>query len=189
MKIIFPFLVIILWISCQNSTTESTAVFESFQEPTPSLLTKHPLTTWMRKSPAEIGCLLESELSYKDSVFNCSYEEYINNGDPCDSTVEYYEGVHIPDSLFSKIHSSIKDIRLEFEHGSLRELEITFKDSILITDVKNLFDLPDTIPENVMEIHYGDNIGSKDKPINPNYTRWLTIYGFEHMGAGDVDCE
>ncbi len=97
--------------------------------------------------------------------------------------------VHIPDSLFSKINPSIKDIRLEFEHGSLREVEITFKDSMLISDIKTRFALSDTVPENIMEMHYGDNIGSKNKPVNPKYTRWLTIYGFEHMGAGDVDCD
>ncbi len=92
MKIICSLLIAIFLISCQNSTTENTPLPEIAEDQGPGFLEKYPLMTWMRKNPAEFGCMLENGLSYKDSVFNCSYEEYINNGDPCDSTEEYYEG-------------------------------------------------------------------------------------------------
>jgi len=190
MKILFSFIaVILLLISCQNSTNASNANPEKAQVQTPSLISKHPVMTWMRKSPVEIGCMFETELAFKDSVFNCSYKNYVNKGDPCKNSDAYYEGPRFPNTLANKIHPSIKEVTLNFEQGSLQELDITFNDSMLISDIKNIFKLSDTLPENVMSINYGENVDSKDKPVNPKYTRWLSLIGFEHMGAGDVDCE
>ncbi len=180
MKNILSFLALAVLFSCQNSSTESTADSEFDQDQKPGFLSKYPLATWMRKSPVEIGCMLENELAFRDSIFNCAYEDYINNGDPCKNTDTYYEGPQFPDSLVSKIHSSITNISLSFEHGNLQELDISLKDSMLITDLKTIFNLPDSLPENVMSINYGEN---------PKYTKSLALIGFEHMGEGDVDCE
>ena len=79
------------------------------------ILAKYPLVTWMRKTPVEIGCMLESEFNFKDSLFNCNYKNYVNNGDPCNKTAEYYQGIKIQAELYKKIHPSIKDISLDFE--------------------------------------------------------------------------
>jgi len=146
----------------------------------------------MRKNPAEIGCILQQELNYRDSIFNCDFKNYKNKGDPCNHEQEYYEGVHIPDSVAEKIQPFIREFLMDFEGGSLQQLSITFKDSLPIDKIKELFHLPtqkDSLPENVISIDFGENISSKDKPVNTGYTRWLVIIGFEHMGAGDVDCE
>ena len=174
--------------STSNTSNEKEPVKKEIES---AFLKKHPLATWLRKTPAEIGCMLEEEFSYKDSVFNCSYKNYENKGDPCKNTKEYYEGIEFPANLTSKISPLIKDLVFDFEHGNLREIRITFKDSIAIEKVKEIFNLPvkKDFPENIMDIYYGENVYSKDKPVNPNYTRWLNIVGFEHMGAGDVDCE
>lgn len=157
-----------------------------------SFLSRYPLLTWARKTPVEIGCMLENEFSYRDTIFNCNYKNYVNNGDPCKNTDEYYEGINFPVELASKVNSLIENINLKFEHGNLQEISITFKESLLKNEIKQMFDLPVTrqdFPDNVMNIQYGENVLSNEKPINPNYTKWLTITVFEHMGAGDVDCD
>jgi len=157
----------------------------------PDFFTSYPLLTLLRKTPVEIGCILEKAFQYRDPVFNCSYINYVNKGDPCVKTTEYYEGLKIPAALFTKMHAAIKDIQLDFEHGSLREINITFLDSLPKEKIRAIFNLPaenSSLPDNIMSINFGDNVYSGNKPADPNFTSWLTITGFEHMGAGDVDC-
>jgi len=155
-----------------------------------SFLLRYPLLTWMRKSPVGIGCILETEFSYKDPVFNCDYKDYVNKGDPIKNTTEYYEGIKFPDSLVSKIDLSVETLELEFEHGNLREISIQFKDSILKSKISEIFELPtkrSKFPDNITDIGYGENISASNKPVNLNYTRWLTIEGFDHMGAVEME--
>lgn len=195
-KIYFVLLVAII-ISCnatpKNNTEEAgkekSLNSKDSQSFTSTFLLKHPLLTLMRKTPVEIGCILESEFNYRDPIFNCDNKTYVNKGDPANKTTEYYEGIKIPQKLIKKIHPTIKEINLEFEHGNLREIDITFEDSLMISKIREIFSLPsdlNNLPDNVVDIEYGENIFSKDKPANPNYTRWLSIIGFDHMGAGDV---
>jgi len=180
----------------QKTSTETTAdtllIAKDSSMEGPDFLIKYPLLSLLRKTPVEIGCILETEFKYRDSVFNCDYKNYVNKGDPCVKTDEYYEGLTIPAELFKKINPAIKEINLDFEHGSLRELTITFRDSLLKDKIREMFNLPaenGTLPDNIMIINFGENVFSNDKPADPNYTRWLTVTGFEHMGAGDVDCK
>jgi len=190
-RIIFALLVIIS-PGCNHAEKNDDSVARSensdstykTQKKDSPFLGKYHLTALMRKTPVEVGCILQTELSYTDSKFNCSYKNYKNNGDPCVKTEEYYEGVVIPNKIAGTIHPLIEDIDLSFEHGNLREITITFKDSVEISTVKKIFSLPKSIshyPINVTDINY--------KPTNPNYTRWLSITGFDHVGAGDVDCK
>ena len=157
-----------------------------------SFVAKYPLVTWLRKSPIEISCMLESELGYKDKAFNCGHKNYVNKGDPCKKTKEYYEGLQIPGYLAPHIYPLIKTISLAFEHGDLQDLSIEFKDSISIDLIKQIFRLPSDrghFPDNITYIYYGENVTALNKPVDPQYTRWLDIVGLDHMGAGDVDCK
>src|SRR5690606_16040310 len=157
-----------------------------------AFLKEYPLITLLRKTPPEIGCILESKLKYKDSIYNCSNKNYVNPGNPCGSDNQYYKGIKIPDSIARKIHSKFKSIELSFEHGNLQELSIVFKDSLRKTDILNTFKLPKEkteFPENIINISYGENVFSKMKPLDTLYTRWLSITGFDHIGAGELDCE
>lgn len=198
-RVIFIFLIVAIG-SCNDAGKNTSAETDSNQlvirKDTiiagPDFFTKYPLLTLLRKTPVEIGCILETVFTYRDSVFNCDHKNYVNKGDPCIKTDEYYEGINIPEALFKKIHPAIKDIKLDFEHGSLRELTITFQDTLSKDKIRTMFNLPSensSLPDNIMMINYGENIFSNNKPVDPNYTRWLTITGFEHMGAGDVDCK
>ena len=147
----------------------------------------------MRMNPVEIGCLLQTELNYRDSIFNCDYKTpYINKGDPCKKTDAYYEGPILPASVFKKMHPAIEEMHFDFEHGNLREISMTFSDSLLIDSVKAFFKLPKDnrhLPEDVMQISYGENFTSLRKPVNPKYTIFLSVTGFEHMGSADVECK
>ncbi|MEN5194910.1 hypothetical protein [Sphingobacterium faecium] len=152
----------------------------------------YPILSWAGKNPAEIGCIIEKHFDYRDSIFNCDHNNYINKGDPCVLTGAYYEGIQFPSTLTSKISPLIKDIGLSFENGSLQEIFVTFKDSIAKNKLEELFQLPKdkvNLPEDIMRIDYGDNIYSSDKPIDTNYTKWLTITTIEHIGTTDMDCE
>ena len=149
-----------------------------------TILDKYPLLTWMRKNPAEIGCILQTEIGYRDSSFNCDYKNYTNNSDPCHDETHYYEGIDFPDSLASKINPLFQQFAMDFEHGNLQQLAITFKDSMEISAVRAMFHLPPdkhTLPENVMDLDCGENYSSK--------TKLVVLTGFEHMGSGDVDCD
>ncbi len=94
--------------------------------------------------------------------------------------------------MAQKIDPSIEEVSLDFEHGSLREIRIKFRDSILINQIVRMFNLPiakENFPNNIIGISYGDNIKSNEKPTELDHTKWLTITGFEHIGSGEVDCE
>lgn len=182
--------------SCNNSSrmNNQDSVIKNLSngEEKNSLLSNYPLLTWVRKSPVEIGCMLEKELAYRDSIFNCDYKNYVNNGDPCNNTEEYYKGIVFPNELAQNIDPSIEEVSLDFEHGSLREIRITFRDSLLRNQIVQMFNLPiakENFPDNIIDISYGENTYSNEKPTNPDYTKWLTITGFEHIGYGEVDCE
>lgn len=193
------FLVLLVFCACNNGGSDTnknaagndSSTNQTKPAATTTLLAKYPLLGWARKSPVEIGCMLQGEFGYKDSIFNCSRTNYSNNGDPCKKTDEYYEGIRFPDELAAKVHPLIKEISLEFEHGSLREIAIAFKDSVATPTVQQIFALPVSpakLPDNVIEINYGDNVVSKEKPADINFTRWLTITGFEHIGAAEAGC-
>ena len=153
-------------------------------------LQKYPLVSFLRKSTVEVGCIFEQELNYRDSVFNCSNKNYVNNGGPCENTEEYYKGFQIADSIAHKIHPLIKGIDMQFEGGNLREITFNLSDSITKSKAKEVFNLPSdtTHLENITTIMYGENISACDKPVNPEYTKWISIVGFDHQGAGDVEC-
>lgn len=180
-------------LSCNNPGTDVISNIQPEAEniKMTSVLSKYPLLTWLRKTPAEIGCILEKEFDYRDSIFNCDNKNYVNKGDPCKNTDEYYEGINFPDELASKTDPAIKTITFSFEHGNLRELMLTFQDSLLKSHIMQKFDIPASkaeFPANIIEIHFGENFFSNGKPVDTAYTKWLVISGFEHIGSGDIDC-
>ena len=180
--------IITLFISCQLFAQQDAAKAKQAQS---AILSKYPLLTWLRKSPVEISCMLESQLGYQDKIFKCG-RKYVNKGDPCKKTKEYYEGIQIPPNLIAKIHPLFKNITLAFEHGDLQLITIEFKDSMSIAQLKSMFTLPagqEDFPGNVIYIDYADGERAPFKTHDEKYTNELMITGFEHLGAGDVDCK
>ena len=180
--------ILILLLSCQLFAQQDTAKAQQIRS---AMLTEYPLLTWLRKSPVDISCMLESQLGYQDRAFRCG-TKYVNKGDPCKKTKEYYEGLQIPENIVPKIHPMIKSISLSFEHGELQQVTIEFKDSMIIGRIRSLFAIPanrNQLPANVMDISYGEDLAIARRPDDLRYSSMLDITGFDHMGSGDVDCK
>jgi hypothetical protein len=187
-------IVFITFTGCNRKVKEGEGEtqIDTAAQTAPTFLSVHPVLTWMRKTPVEIGCMFQTEYGWRDSVFNCDYRNYANKGDPCNNEKEYYEGVELPDSIAQKVHPLIAQLLMDFEYGSLQQLVISLKDSMEVNKAKELFALPaskDALPDNVLSVDYGQEMVSPDKPVGANYTKAIVIIGFEHQGAGDVDCE
>ena len=145
---------------------------------------KYNLLSWSRKDVADFGCMLQSEFNFRDSKFNCDLKNYVNHGDPCFKTEAYYEGPSFPKNESQKIDANIESIGLNFEHGELQMIEIDLKNSMQKEVVQKIFSLPinnNDFPQNVMNISYSTS--------KPNEIKGFAIIGFDHQGAGDVDCD
>lgn len=137
---------------------------------------------WPRMKSNEFGCLLEKELGHRDPEFNCQSGEVKDVGDPCKNTDAYYAGPGFPAGKASRVHKLVNEVALEWEHGELREVTLSFTGKIPETDIRRIFSLPAEgaeQPENILSVSIQD--------CHKDYN-CLVVEGFEHMGAGEVDC-
>ncbi|HIH2747507.1 hypothetical protein L3V59_20765 [Burkholderia aenigmatica] len=161
---------------------------------------------WPRTSSPVFGCMLERTFGYRDKRFNCSLKQYRNTGDACKNTTAYYEGPAFPDRLAARVHPLATKVDLDWEQGRLQMVTVTLKGTWNEADVRNAFGLPRDdartptkaelrkAPGNLMDtsVQYpssptDDSLGLR--PSNPaRGTTAVMLYGFDHMGAGDVDC-
>lgn len=140
-----------------------------------TLIAATPLSQWPRMRADAFGCMLENEHGHKDATFNCAMSGYVNKGDPCTNTAAYYEGPSVP----ARLVTGARDVRAEWEHGELRALHITLTGVLLEKEAKQRLSLPATLPPNIMRIDV--QACAKDATC-------VTLEGFEHQGAGDVEC-
>jgi len=132
--------------------------------------------SWPRMGVDAFGCMMEKRFGHRDERFNCSLIGYENKGDPCNNTGEYYEGFSFPDHLVKKVHPQLSGISLSWEHGDLQMIIFSFDGEFKKEQVLNTFGLSqENPPDNIYIVNAEDNS--------------LVLIGFEHMGAGDVDCE
>lgn len=136
------------------------------------VLKKSDFTTWPRADVKEFGCFVEKEFGYKDKKFNCNLGQYVNKGDPCNNTIEYYEGPKFPKELAEKVNAKIDSIDLSWEHGLLQSVSIMFKQKYSEKDLSASFHLP---------------VGASIQDCSKTNT-CVILTGFEHVGAGDMDC-
>ena len=168
---------IFITVAALSLTSISLARADSKKMPSPT----YDVRSWPRMSADKFGCSLEKEFGYKDPKFNCSLTNYRNAGDPCKNTEAYYEGPAFPEKSVRKVHPHLKGIDLEWEHGLLRSVTFSFDRRIAENELRKSFGVPlgQTPPDNIQSLYVQD--GSQ------NSLR-LTLAGFEHQGAGDVDC-
>jgi hypothetical protein len=159
---------------------------------------------WPRMSSSEFGCYMEKTLGHRDPRFNCALKGYENQGDPCDNTEAYEEGPGFPASLATRVHPLATDVQLSWEHGELQQVTITLKGTLNEAEVRNAFKLPSadayqlseaqqqSMPENLMDssVQYQTlNSSAGEGPSDPSQgLTSVMLTGFDHMGAGDVDC-
>ena len=135
---------------------------------------------WPRMPSAAFGCFMEKTLGHRDPRFNCNLKS-AKPGDPCIDTNAYYAGPTFPPSLATRVHPLASDIDLDFEHADLRMVSIKLTGKFSDAEVRTAFGLPGDAarPQNIMSISVHDC---------SLVSTCLTLQGFEHIGAGDVDC-
>lgn len=152
---------------------------------------------WPRMSSGELGCYLEQTLGHRDPRFNCALSHYQAPTDPCHDTDRYDEGPAFPPRLASRVHPLATDVELTWEHGQLQQLTLTLKGTLDAAQVRRAFGLPDTegsatpedgLPENIMSAQIESSPASLPGEGSQGSTS-ITLTGFEHMGAGDVECD
>lgn len=153
------------------------------------------LLSWPRARPDTFGCFLERQFGYKDPHFNCFLTHYENKGDACKNTDAYYEGPEFPESKVQQVNSNLQFIKLYWEHGALQNIWMCFNKKLSAAEVHKILNISiikdvrvedssityNSPRENVMSVSIDNN--------GKNPTTCLTITGFDHMGAGDVDCD
>ncbi|QRR06969.1 hypothetical protein FPJ27_11375 [Burkholderia sp. MS455] len=164
------------------------------------------IRAWPRMPSPEFGCTLEKTFDYRDKRFNCALKKYRNTGDACKNTKSYYEGPAFPGRLAARVHPLATKVDLDWEHGDLQMVTVTLKGTWNEADVRKAFGLPRAEgrklteaelrkqPANLMDtsIQYpsspaDDGLGRR--PSDPAHgTTAVMLYGFDHMGAGDVEC-
>lgn len=140
---------------------------------------RYDVLAWPRMSVSDFGCFLEKTFAYKDAKFNCSLNNYQAFGDPC--MPQYDDGLAFPNRFAPSIHPSVKRIGLNWEHGQLQAVTFEFGKKIDAQFVKAAFglDLNSINSKNIL------SAGIQDCTL---HGACLMIQGFEHVGAGDVDC-
>ncbi|MCC6746009.1 MAG: hypothetical protein IT371_00035 [Deltaproteobacteria bacterium] len=144
-------------------------------------LSSQDLLTWPRASSTEFGCFLERVFRARDRRFNCSLKGYVNRGDPCRNTAAYYEGPAFPRGKAHEVHPLATEIRLAWEHGSLQAVSVTLSKRLSEEEVRRAFGLPrkQPLPAHVSGVHI---------QACSRRATCLMIEGFDHLGAGDVEC-
>jgi hypothetical protein len=137
-----------------------------------NVLKRQEFTGWPRSRVDDFGCFLEKTFGYVDKKFNCRLKNYINKGDPCKNTTAYYEGPTFPENKAKEVHPLAKSIELSWEHGELQNLIITLNKKMTDAEVRKTFTLSEAASI--------QQCGLKNTCI--------LLVGFDHMGAGDVDC-
>ncbi len=137
--------------------------------------------SWPRMKADAFGCKMEKEWGIRDAKFNCALTHYQSGGDPCKNPEAYYEGPSLPDDFPSKLHPLLQTIQLSWEHGELQAVSLFFKESFSRPEMAELFGyhMSSDAP-NIMD--FSTKGCSKEGTC-------VTLQGFDHEGAGDVDCD
>jgi hypothetical protein len=152
---------------------------------TPDAGGKPPLAvalTWPRMRADRFGCFMERELNVRDKRFNCSTKGYENQGDPCKNVEAWSEGPAVPDAVLDKLDPDLGTLELSWEHGNLQAATLTFNGVLTPAEAYQRVGLPPggkPLPENVQ---------SARVEACSKASTCLTLTGFDHQGAGDVDC-
>ena len=137
---------------------------------------------WPRMRATDFGCMLERRFGVQDAVYGCGRDfAAIDWGDTCTDPDRYYAGPGFPRQFASRLDPAIDRIELSWEHGELQYVAIVFRPGTTRERIESAFGAkPGALPANVQHMDIQD-VG---KGILS-----LGLTGFDHMGAGDVDCD
>ena len=169
-------------------------VVHTGENPEPSFNPK-AILSWPRMRADRFGCMLEKVFDHRDPKFNCSLTYYKNKGDPCKNTTEYYSGPAFPRAKVASVDPLLANLELSWEHGNLQAVALTFKDKQSVSRITERYGLPTLKPgiddhtlAEGKEFGKFPNIANISIQTCHKERNCLLIEGFEHMGAGEVDC-
>jgi len=146
-------------------------------------LSPSDLATWPRMRATDFGCMLEKRFGTRDARFNCASDfDRMNWGDACRDVDHYYAGPALPPAIAKTLPSPIESIDIAWEQGRMQNVSITFDRKVSEGDVEALLGLRIDGP-------MPDNIGSADIQDCATGKSCLVLQGFDHQGAGDLDCD
>jgi hypothetical protein len=140
------------------------------------------LITWPRMRADAFGCLLETRYGVRDPRWGCARPDPGPRGDPCLNTRAYYAGPAFPPAAAATVAPGVEEIRLAWEHRDLQSVVFELRGALPETDARRRLGLPDAgaaLPPNVQRVTV--------QRCAPART-CVELVGFDHMGAGDVEC-
>ena len=159
----------------------------SLAQTQPPLDAKNVLT-WPRAPVDKFGCMLERDFETKDAKFTCALRNYVHVSNVCDPDSPYYEGPEFPAGKAARIMEQFDEIRVAHEHGEVQSVTVVLKQRLTQSAIRTLLGLPISprapLPANLASV---DIQGCRPDGAS-QICNLVVIEGFEHMGAGDVDC-
>ena len=146
------------------------------------------MLTWPRASVDRFGCMLERDFDTRHPRFNCSLRNYVNRrrclrGNRC-----LLRRPGIPADKADKVLPQIDRIEIANAHGQVQAVTFILKQRQTQTAIRALLGLPSspraTLPANISSV---DIQGCRPDGAS-QICNVVLIQGFDHMGAGDVDC-
>lgn len=147
----------------------------------------HNVLSWPRAPVDRFGCMLEREFETRHPRFNCGLRGYVNRSDACAITDAYYEGPQFPADKAGKVLPQIDRIEIASERGQVQAVTLILKQRQTQTAIRALLGLPSPramLPVNISSV---DIQGCRPEGAS-QVCNVVLIEGFDHRGAGDVDC-
>ena len=140
------------------------------------------LLTWPRMRAVDFGCLLQTRYGLRDPRWNCARPDPGPEGDPCGDTRAYYDGPVFPPAAAREVGPGVLEVRLSWEHRDLQSVAVVLDGDFAEPEARRRLGLPPpgtALPPNVQGITV-QRCGTRRTCVD--------LVGFDHMGAGDVDC-
>jgi hypothetical protein len=130
----------------------------------------------------QLGCLLQTRYGVRDPRWGCARPDPGPLGDPCGDTRAYYDGPSFPAAAAATVAPGVEEVRLSWEHRDLQSVAVVLRGDLDEAEARRRLDLPPPgtpLPPNVQAIIV-QRCGTSRTCVD--------LVGFDHMGAGDVDC-
>ena len=140
------------------------------------------LLGWPRMRAVDFGCLLQTRFGVRDPRWGCATPDTGPQGDPCGDTQAYYAGPVFPAAAAASLGRGVVEVRLRWEHRALQSVDLVLEGEVSEAEARRRLDLPPAgvpLPPNVQAITV-QRCGRGRTCVD--------LVGFDHMGAGDVEC-
>ncbi len=138
------------------------------------------LSTWPRMSAVDFGCMMEKRFGHKDKRYHCGSAPP-PDANPCTDPGGWGAGPAFPADKASAVGADVDSVSLDWEHGDLQAVNVTLNKGVPLARARGALGLPD-------DAHKPSNVQSVSVQQCSRDQVCVILEGFEHMGAGDLDC-